>query len=131
MNIKQAEAKLRALLGKHAHYELHPAAPNAETRTLFRAQAREAGERYRALEKARADRERELLADPMYRDLCQQVKKARADRDAASWRSDHCRIVAGTRHAVGGVGFFSVEARGDSWTDVIAQLEQKRNGGRH
>lgn len=130
MNIKQAEAKLRALLGKHAYYELRPDAPDAEARAAYREQALEAGERYRALEKARADRERELLADPVYRDLCQQVKKARADRDGASWRSDHCRVVVGTRHATGGVGFFSVEARGDTWTDVIAQLERKRNGGR-
>lgn len=130
MNNEQAKARLRALLGKHAHYELRPDAPDAETRAAFREQARQAAEHYQALEKAREDRKCELLADPAYRDLCEQAKQARQARDSASWRSRCCRITAGTRSEVGGLGFFSVKASGDTWTDVIEQLERKRKASR-
>ncbi len=128
MNQEQAKARLLALLGKHAHYELRPDAPDAETRAAFREQARQATEHYQALEKTRENRERELLADPAYRELCEQAKQARQARDSARWRSGCCRITVGTRSEVGGLGLFSVKASGDTWADVIDQLEQKRKG---
>lgn len=128
MNHKQAMAKLRALLGKNAHFELHPNAPDAEAREVLRAEARARGERFKALEKARMDRERELLADPQYRDLCRQAQEAKQARNEACWRVNHYRVVAGTRHGVGGLGFFSVEAEGDTLPEVIEKIEQKRKG---
>ena len=115
--------KLRRLLGDKLGYRVDPKAPDAETRAAARAEAVRLAADYKAVSEARKAREEAILAvDATYQALAQQAQALREARDRASGKSHHFRFTVGVSNSI----FFSIKAQGDSWEDVISQLEAKR-----
>jgi predicted component of type VI protein secretion system len=115
--------KLRRLLGDKLGYRIDPKAPDAEVRAQARTDAKRLGEEYQIASNARRARLAALLAaDAEYQQLEAEATRLRNARDKASGTSHHYRFTVGLVSEL----FFSVKAQGDSWEDVIAQLEAKR-----
>ena len=116
--------KLRRLLGDKFGYRIDADAPGADIREEVRRQIPEIRAAKQAAEEAlAARREAVLAADPEYQQRLEEYQFAR-DR-----LKDRLSLAHRYKITVGRAGdlFFSVEAQGDSWEDVIRKLEAKRN----
>lgn len=122
MNQQQGIAKLKKLLGNRAHYELDERAPKEAQREEYRKQ-REILRVEAEQAKAKRDaRYRELLSDPLYKQLHAEHAAVQKAFEEARWRSTWFRLIVGTHD---GLGFY-VRASGDNWADVIGKLEAKK-----
>ena len=115
--------KLRKILGDKLGYRVDPKAPDAEVRAMARTRSVELSAKLRVVDAAREARRAVILAaDETYRNLAAEAVLLRDARDKASSTSHHFRVTVGLVSEL----FFSVKAQGDSWEDVIKQLETKR-----
>lgn len=64
-----------------------------------------------------------LAADAEYQNLLAASKVASKKVDELSGITNHYKITVGTFESI----FFRVEAQGDSWEDVIAKVDRKKN----
>lgn len=123
MSPKQAIARLRTLLGKHAAYRIDEKAPTPAQRAEAAAKLPALRAARNELEARMTSRREELLRDPLYRELKEKYQQAKKQCDEAGYAAHmHYRLTVGTS----GEFFFHVEAQGDNWSDVIAKLEAKR-----
>lgn len=121
MNRQQILTKLKKVLGPNAFYRHDPKAPDAsgreEARATFRAAVAQVEPAKQAMERRRA----ELLADPEYVRLRLEYKRTIDTRDAAQTMLYHYPITVGRTMGIGN----RVEAQGDTWAEVFAQLEAR------
>jgi Skp family chaperone for outer membrane proteins len=124
MNHTQALARARKILGPRAAIRESPHALRAEARALERQRANDLRARQRELkEKLDALREK-LLMDPDYVQLREEYTATREAAELAASRS-HCEPIRVGRIS-DPLGFFHVEATGDTLAEAVADLETKR-----
>jgi hypothetical protein len=120
--------RLVKLLGPTACWrDGRPSSP--ERREVARQDAADATAKYHALLAERDVLRDRLLSDPTYVRLVEETAAAKKDRDVANGEARRYRLMVGTNNGM----FFSVEAEGDNWTDVIRKLEaiqEKSHGAR-
>jgi predicted ribosome quality control (RQC) complex YloA/Tae2 family protein len=115
--------KLGKLLGKSLGYQVRADAPTAEERAQATEEAKALNAEYKVAEEAEAARRRAILeGDAEYQRLRAETKRLRDAKDMAWSVSRRFKITVGRSNSM----FFSVEAEGDSWEDVIEQIERKR-----
>jgi hypothetical protein len=112
--------KLRRLLGKEYGYRINPKAPTQEERAAAREAVPAARELHKELAaKKQARLEALLIGDAKYQELAKQTREAQKNREYLECNMRGCKITVGK--SVAGL-FFSVQAEGDSWEEVIAKL---------
>ena len=127
MSPTQGIAALKRLLGKNARYRYDEKAPSASERAQAEAKLPALiAARNAAKEKLDA-RYKELVSDPLYRELSAEHKRlSNACSDTSHRARHHFRVTLGTVNSVAGLSFFHVDAQGDNWADVIAKLKAKK-----
>ena len=117
-----AIAKLGKLLGKKLGYRIDNKAPSPEERATAKAELPEATKiRIAAAEKMTARREAILAADAEYQALVAGYKVARQRADKLMSMQHWYKFSVGTSNNM----FFYVAASGDSWEEVIKEVERK------
>lgn len=115
--------KLKTLLGKNLGYRVDPKAPNAEERATARAELAAAVKDRNWLENEMNERRRAILAaDQAYQDLRAAYMDAKKRTDKLASMSHWFKFTVGVSNSI----FFHVKAQGDSWEEVIANLERER-----
>lgn len=122
MNQAQAISKLRKLLGPKLAYRISKTALRADARAEAAVKARELLEKKRAVEEALQKRRAELLADPTYQSLKAESEALGNEHERARSLTLHKPITVGRTEGI----FFSVEAEGDSWAEVVAKVAEKK-----
>ena len=116
--------KLGKLLGKSAGYRVNPKAATADERAAARVELVLAGAERTKLEQQKNERIRAILAaDQEYQALNAAYKTAKKHADELSATIHSYKFTVGVSNSM----FFMVKAQGDSWEDVIRQVEEKRN----
>jgi hypothetical protein len=119
VNQAQAIAKLRKVIGDRLAYRIDKGALTGDEREAARQALTDATEAHIAAKAARDARFAELLAgDALYQDL---KAKAQAANDAM----EMARSLRMRRHITVGRDsgmFFSVEAEGDNWAEVVEKV---------
>lgn len=118
--------KLVKLLGSRAAYRKDKGAPGAAGRAVASAEFQRLRPLVEAAKAARDARYRELLQDPKYRELVAEHDALRKELQEAGSQSRRYAITAGKDMGL----FFSVAAEGDTWPEVLEQLEKKKAEGR-
>jgi hypothetical protein len=114
--------KLGKILGKSLGYRVDPKAPDQDDRDEAHAKLREETPKRDALKKQMEARRAEvLLADTEYQRLKTDHARAAKNCDDLFSITYRYRFTAGTSNGM----FFRIEAQGDSWEDVIAELTEK------
>jgi len=121
MNEKTAIKSARKLLGPKMAFREDPRAPSAERRAEALQNLPAMRQALEAADAACNRRREELLADPLYRELTEKRAQARALHDAERRVAFRYRLTVGT--ATG--WSFAVKAQGDTWADVIEELERE------
>lgn len=121
MNRQQILSKLKQAIGPNAFYRHDPRAPDANEREEARATFRAAVAQVETAKQAMDRRMAELLADPEYVRLSLEYKRTLDTRDAAQTMMYHYPITAGRTMEIGN----RIEAQGDTWAEVFAQLEAR------
>lgn len=121
MNRTQILSRLRKVLGPNAAYEHNPQAPDADERAAARSQFRETVAELATAKNRMDARRRELLADPEYKRLFAEWSALQQQRDALQCKTLRHPITVGRTNGIGLV----VEAKGDTWAEVFAQLESR------
>lgn len=116
--------KLSKMLGKSLGYRVDPKGLVSEEREAAIAKAKELNEAFKLAEAAEAARRQAILdADAEYQRLSAWTKSLRDAKAEARSKSNHFKVTVGHTTTF---GFFHIDAQGDSWEDVIGQLERKR-----
>jgi hypothetical protein len=119
--------KLGKLLGKSVSYRVDLKGLTAEERSIAAAEAKALAAEYKAADEAETARRIAVLnADAEYQQLRAETKRLKKAKDEAWSRSHHYRFTVGNSNGM----FFHVKAQGDSWEDVIEQLNSKARNGR-
>jgi flagellar biosynthesis chaperone FliJ len=127
MNREVAIKKLGKMLGKAFGYRVDPKAPTADEREEAKQQLPALTAARQQAEEAMNARKRAVLAaDEQYQQLVTDYRAARERASKMHAMTHHFRITVGTSNDL----FFSVMAQGDSWEDVIEQLNGKTVNGR-
>lgn len=115
--------KLGRILGKSLGYRVDPTAPDHDDREEARAKLVAATANRKTIgDQMEARRSAILQADAEYQQLKAAYTEAKKGCDALLSITCRYRFTAGVSNSL----FFHVKAQGDSWEDVIAQLEKKR-----
>ena len=118
-----AVKKLSKMLGKSLGWRINPKAPTREEREEAKQRLPALSAARQEAEKAMNDRRQAVLAaDQEYQALTATWKDAKQKADKAYSLTHFFKFTVGTSNGM----FFMVEAQGDSWEDVIATLEAKR-----
>lgn len=124
MDRATAIKKLGKLLGKNMGYRVDPKAPTQDERDEVRAVIYDEIAKRDAIRKQRDERSKAILAaDTEYQRLAAESRAASDHVAKLSGALHHYKFTAGTCSGM----FFRVEAQGDSWEQVIAELSSKRN----
>ena len=116
--------KLGKLLGKPLGYRINPKAATADERAAAKAEQGAAVAARNQLERQKNERMRAVLvADQEYQSLNAAYKTAKKHADELSSMLYSYKFTVGVSNGV----FFMVKAQGDSWEDVIHQVEEKQN----
>lgn len=122
----EAIRRLKKLYGAKAWWSVKEEISSPENRAT-------AGEACRALKSQEEELSRQmdvvrkrLLEDPEYRSLLAAWKVVKNERAKLSGRQLFYRFEAGYVSGVGGISFAHVEAHGDTWEELFAELEKKR-----
>jgi hypothetical protein len=119
MNKAQALAKLAKLLGKTMRYRVAPGSPNAEERARCRDNAVAGRATLKLLaEKMRLRREEILAANEDYAGMRALHKELTDSTDATYSKSASFPITVGRDTGM----FFSVDAEGDNWAEVVEKV---------
>lgn len=122
MERSAALKKLGKILGKEFCYRVDPNAPTSEERATAATSLPETIASRNDLRARRDARRVEILAgDAEYQALIVSTRAATEVVERLSGICAHYKITVGISESI----FFSVKAQGDSWGDVIAQLELK------
>jgi uncharacterized protein YfiM (DUF2279 family) len=114
--------RLGKLLGKSMGYRVDPKAPTAEEREEALRQLPALNAETQQAEKAMQDYRTALLAgDQKYQELVATWQDVRKRRSKTVSITHHFKITVGNGNGM----FFSVMGQGDSWEDVIRQVEKK------
>jgi hypothetical protein len=127
MTRDQASKRLGKLFGKRALYRVVPGASNADEREAATTAQRELNALRREVEAKLAARREELLgADARYQEMAATLKRLRKEQNTLTGLQLSYRFTAGYE----GMGFFHVEAQGDTWEEVFAILDRKYPDGK-
>jgi hypothetical protein len=119
MNIAQAKAAMRRLIGAKAMWRYDEKAPNANERAELRAILPDLRASRDAAKTAMQLRRAELLKDREYQRLLRAWEVADKAASMALGRAHHHRVTVGRDS-----GFaFTVMAEGDNWQDAIDKLK--------
>ena len=123
MDRSSAIKKLRKLLGPHFGYRINDKAPSRDEKFAAREALDGACRERDRLKQLRDERHRAILtADADYQRLVAEYNSARTLAEHLSATTRHFKMTVGTVSTM----FFRIEAEGDSWEDVFAELERKR-----
>jgi hypothetical protein len=126
MTRQEAIKKLGRIYGKKAGYRVADGAANADER----AAASQALKELRALNReldAQIDKRRaELLNVPDYNELLKTRSSIKQQMNTAMSVAASHKFTAGY---VSGMGFFHVEAQGDTWEEIFAKIEANNPRG--
>ena len=115
--------KLGRLLGKNMGYRVDDKAPTKEEREAARTELQlRSSERKSLSEQLEARREEILKQDPEYQRLKEAYGIARDRAEKLRGISGRYKITVGVSNGM----FFTVEAEGDSWEEIIATIEKKK-----
>lgn len=115
--------KLSKLLGNNLGYRVNHKAPSPDDREAARAQIAPTREAHKELLRQREDRLKVILeADAEYQRLVLECRSAKTKLDELVSMATCYKFVVGVSRSI----FFSVEAEGDSWEDVIAKVTAKQ-----
>jgi hypothetical protein len=121
MNITQAKAAMRRLIGTKAMWRYDEKAPDADERAQLHACLPTFQKAREAAKVALQERRAELLVDPEYLRLKQRWEIADKEVSQTMARAHHYRVTVGRDS-----GFaFTVMAEGDNWQDAIDKLKEK------
>jgi len=120
--------KLQKLIGKKMGYRYDPNASSPEEREEAKAQLTQAVAERDATEKTMNERRRAILAADAEYQAAVAARKQAGDRVSKLNGIIHRkRVTVGWSNNIAGLGFFHVDAEGDSWEEVISKVEAKRN----
>ncbi len=126
MNIKQAQTKLRKLLGPKAAIKDKKRPSSPEQREQERAARIAITALKKAAEEAMQARQQAVLeADPEYQRLKAEYQAARDEQERTPYGTYH-RYSTGRVNGVGGFSLFSVEAEADTLAELVEKVEAKR-----
>lgn len=124
MNAKEAHKKLVKLIGPRFAYKTRKNALTGENRERAKRVLQDLNEQTE-LAKAELDaRRQELLRDPEYVEIRERLQSLRVQTTRAAARAHTTPITVGRSDGM----FFYVEASGDTWAEVVAKVEEKREG---
>lgn len=126
MNQTQAIKRLRALLGNSVAWRTNPEALTAEEKESYLQASPILRGVVEGLKVAVDRRRREILAgDAEFNRLRDALKAAEEAKQSNSSRIMSYRVTVGRAGSL----FFTVEAQGDNWEEVVAKVEAKKGKG--
>lgn len=127
MTRQEAAKRLGKLFGKKAGYRVTDNAPNAHQRGKAGEAIRELNDRLRDHNREMDELRAILLSGGEYQDMVRVQKELKkALNDLSGMRLGY-KFTAGY---VSSMGFFHVEAQGDTWEEVFTILERKYPSGK-
>lgn len=121
MTRQQAVKRLGKVFGKKAAYRVTDGAPNAADREKAQAATRELNALRSELEARQTSLRLKLLDVPEYRELTEHIADVKKQQSALTGIMLSYKFTAGYL----GMGFFHVEAQGDTWEEVFDKLTKK------
>lgn len=126
MTRQEAWKRLQKLYGKKAAFRVMDGAPNASDREKAAEAAKEIAALKRELDERIEARKRVLLNVPDYKELLAARETAKKKLNELTGVRFAYKFTAGY---VSSLGFFHVEAHGDTWEEVFAEIKAKNPNG--